>query len=181
MVPTGVLRVLPPGVALVMRTPPQVVLRMFLWNMTMGLLVFLPVFVVASETITASVGFPPMDLASEATNITMFCVILSPTVAIGAIAHSLGVLVLWALGGGRYLRLGTLALAPLVPLMTVALDIPGSFFFSQFLIDTAVATAAYGIAAGMQWPREHRLGRTTTNGGIADGPATSRGAPSPHA
>lgn len=154
-----------------MNPQPKAMLKMLLWNLIMAAIVFLPGFVVAREVILAGVGFPlaPGGFAWEAGNILVIYLILSFPVVIGTVAHSSAVLVLWALGGVRHLRTGTLALAPLLPLAPLALRMPGlSLYFSDFFIDTAIATAAYGIAAGMQWPRERRAGPGTNVGGIAN-------------
>lgn len=132
---------------------PKVILRLFFWNLAAAAAVFLPLFIAAREAILATAGFPfaPGGLAWEVGNVVVLYLALALPVAVGTLVHSLSLLLV-ACSGAGHLRLGTLALSPLLVLVPAFTMGMGTFFF-EFLIDAAIATLGYGLIAAVQWPR----------------------------
>lgn len=122
-----------------------------MWNMAIGWFILVPL-VGANEAIGFVMeGVPAPRPAALLIDLAMFCFIMSPTAAVGTAAHSLALLVYWVLARGRWLPLGTIALAPLVPLTVHALQLSGFRFLDLTDAGVKIAVAVYALAASVQW------------------------------
>ncbi len=98
-------------------------------------------------------GYPLADegLANEAAGLLIVYLGLSIPAAVGVLTYTAAFAAWRTVGRGRYLRIGALALAPLVPLTPIVLGVMGGMLFSGLVMATTVATLAYGIAAGARY------------------------------
>lgn len=136
---------------------PREVLRMFLWNMAMGWFVLTPLIWANEADAFARQGRWHQGPVVAVVDLSMFCLVMGPTTAVGTLAHSLALLAYWVLARGRWLPFGTIALAPLAPLTVWALQLSGFRFFEPPDMGLVIGVGVYALTASAQW-----RGRSTT-------------------
>lgn len=132
--------------------------------------VFLPVFSIVRKVMnTAVFGLPlaPSGWGNEIAEVVFTCLVLGYLMVLGVAAHVAGVLFLWAIAGDKAARVGALLIAPVVPLTPVLLDWV-RIVFSVPLVDTVMATVAYGVACQFAWARSLRQTLAAGRGRLGD-------------
>ncbi len=128
--------------------------KMALYHLLLLATVYLPVFSVSRKVVNTAVyglQLAPSGWGNEIAEIVFTCVLLGYVMVLGVAAHVAGVLLLGATAGCKAARMGALLLAPLVPLTPLLLGWVRLVFMP--LVDTVMATVAYGMACQFVWAR----------------------------
>lgn len=127
-------------------------IRGAVWNLLLAAIVFLPVFLLANMVVLKLRGVAFSEPVSYHLGgaVVAYLGLLAP-ILLGALAHSVGVLLIPSKIAGRTRQVVVVALAPLLPLTVILFGLAP--ILSDFLGAAAIATLAYGFACATRMGR----------------------------
>jgi len=131
------------------------ILFLTIGNLVAAASVFLPMLVLGMMVTSLSRGYSFAQLLTHWMGDAVLLYIgLIPSSVVGVVGYS-ALLALFMRGRLRIRQIAAVAIAPAVPLVPTALKIDGAWLFGDSVVETAVATALFGLAVAAirtWWP-----------------------------